>query len=103
MAAAPKTTRPGAAGQMRPTWDQDLDWQSDAACRGSDANVFFSPTHVESKEERVSRESRAKSICSACPVRRECLDFAVVTRETHGIWGGLNELERRHVAERTAV
>jgi hypothetical protein len=36
-------------------------------------------------------------------VRRACLTFALATREPHGIWGGLNELERRHAAERTAV
>jgi WhiB family redox-sensing transcriptional regulator len=88
---------------MRQTWDLDLSWQTEAACRGSDANVFFSPPHVETKEERVARESRAKAICGECAVRRACLDFSIVTREPHGIWGGLNELERRHVAERTAV
>lgn len=88
---------------MRPTWDLNLTWQSDASCRGSDANLFFSPTHVESKEERTARETRAKAICSACPVRVACLDFALMTRESHGIWGGLNELERRHAIERTAV
>jgi WhiB family redox-sensing transcriptional regulator len=33
-------------------------------------------------------------------VRRECLDFALSTREPHGIWGGLNEIERRAVLAR---
>jgi hypothetical protein len=28
-------------------------------------------------------------------VRIECLEYAVRIREPHGIWGGLNELERR--------
>ena len=88
---------------MRPTWDHDLNWQNEAGCRGSDANLFFSPTHVETKDERVARESRAKAICAECSVRRACLDFAIVTREPHGIWGGLNELERRHASQRTAV
>ena len=88
---------------MRPTWDLNLTWQSDASCRGSDANLFFSPTHVESKEERTARETRAKAICSECPVRVACLDFALMTRESHGIWGGLNELERRHAIERTVA
>ena len=30
-----------------------------------------------------------------CPVRPECLEYALEVRETHGIWGGLNEMERR--------
>ena len=28
-------------------------------------------------------------------MRRECLDYALRIREPHGIWGGLNEIERR--------
>lgn len=88
---------------MRPTWDWNLVWQSEAGCRGSDANLFFSPTHVETKDERTARESRAKSICAECSVRRDCLAFALETREPHGIWGGLNEIERRHAVERRAV
>ena len=88
---------------MRPTWDLNLAWQSGAGCRGSDANLFFSPTHVETKEEREVRESRAKALCRECAVQRACLEFALATRESHGIWGGLNELERRHAIERTAV
>jgi WhiB family redox-sensing transcriptional regulator len=34
-------------------------------------------------------------VCHTCPVRRECLDFALRIREPYGIWGGLNEIERR--------
>ena len=96
-------TRDAAAISMRQTWELEVNWQSDARCRGSDANLFFSPTHMESKEERHAREGRAKVICSDCAVRRQCLDFALATRESHGIWGGLNELERRHAMARQAV
>jgi WhiB family redox-sensing transcriptional regulator len=88
---------------MRQTWDLDIAWQFKASCRGSDANLFFSPTHLETREERLHRESQAKSICTQCPVRNACLDFALTTREPHGIWGGMNELERRHAAARAAV
>jgi WhiB family transcriptional regulator, redox-sensing transcriptional regulator len=88
---------------MRPTWDIDSSWQLEAGCRSSDANLFFAPIHAESKDDRVLREARAKSICLACKVRAACLDFALATRESHGIWGGLNELERRHALARKAV
>jgi WhiB family redox-sensing transcriptional regulator len=84
----------------RPTWEEDIDWQKRAACRGADANIFFPPTQPESKEERTMREAQAKSVCAACPVREQCLTFALTTREPHGIWGGLTETERRHVLER---
>jgi WhiB family redox-sensing transcriptional regulator len=89
---------------MRQTWDLDTTWQFQAGCRGSDANLFFAPTSTaESKDERVLREARAKAICLSCKVRAACLDFALATREPHGIWGGLNELERRHALSRQAV
>ena len=49
----------------------------------------------ETRPEREAREGRAKAICGDCPVQVECLDYAVRIREPHGIWGGLNETERR--------
>jgi WhiB family transcriptional regulator, redox-sensing transcriptional regulator len=97
------TAREAPALTMRQTWDLDIQWQFKARCRGSDANLFFSPTHLETKEERQQREALAKTICAECTVRRACLAFALETRETHGIWGGLNELERRHALARKAV
>ena len=72
-------------------------WQDKAACRGPQARVFFPPSHLERKDEREARETRAKAICAQCPVRRPCLEYAVEIREPHGIWGGLNELERKAV------
>ncbi len=77
-------------------------WQLKAACRGPQASVFFPPSHVERKDEKLTRESRAKAICAECRVRGECLDYAIKIREPHGIWGGLNELERKQILDRRA-
>jgi len=73
------------------------DWQTRAACRGQPAAIFFAPTNFERKEARAMRERQAKAVCSACAVRKECLDYALRIREPHGIWGGLNETERRAI------
>lgn len=102
MSAAPATPgRSSAAGNVtRPTWEDDGSWQQDAACRGADANLFFTPSYLEKKEEREEREDRAKAICEACRVKSACLAFALATREPYGVWGGLNEIERRHVLMR---
>jgi WhiB family redox-sensing transcriptional regulator len=70
-------------------------WTLSASCRGPESALFFPPTYPERKEDRDAREARAKAICRECPVRMECLDYAVRIREPHGIWGGLTESERR--------
>ena len=102
-AARATPRRSGAANAVaRPEWEEDISWQSQAACRGADVNLFFTPAHLESKEEREVREAQAKSVCAICPVRAQCLEFALETREPHGIWGGLNEIERRHQIQRRA-
>ena len=75
----------------------DEDWQVKAACRGPQAAVFFPPPQFERKDEKVERETRAKAICADCSVRQPCLEYAISIREPHGIWGGLNENERRHL------
>jgi WhiB family redox-sensing transcriptional regulator len=72
-----------------------LDWTDLAACRGSEGALFFSPEVAERKEERTERERLAKRLCAGCPVRDDCLDAAIDRHETYGIWGGMNELERR--------
>jgi len=71
------------------------DWQLRAACRGPQSAVFFPPGTFERKDEKLVRETRAKEICRTCPVKNPCLDYAVSIREPHGIWGGLNEAERK--------
>ena len=65
--------------------------------------VFFPPHHAERKNERLSRERRAKAICASCPVLEPCLDYALTIREPHGIWGGLNEMERRAMLRQRAA
>ncbi len=83
------------AERLLDDWGQG--WQFRAACRGEDAALFFAPNYFERKEEKDAREAKAKRICARCEVRVQCLEYALRTREPHGIWGGLNELERRHL------
>lgn len=75
-------------------------WQAKAACRGPQAAMFFPPSHFERKDDKEAREAQAKGICRTCAVRRACLDYALKIREPHGIWGGLNEAERRTILAR---
>lgn len=72
-------------------------WQLDAACRGHDRTAFYPPSAPERREDRERREQHAKAICGQCSVQPECLAYALAQRDQHGIWGGLNELERREL------
>jgi WhiB family redox-sensing transcriptional regulator len=82
------------------TTDWSTGWQALAACRGADSSWFFAPNYFEKRAEKLAREAVAKRICSTCPVREPCLEYALATREAHGVWGGLNETERRAILRR---
>lgn len=43
------------------------------------------------------KAKRAKLYCNSCPVKRECLNFAIVHDEV-GIWGGTTDAERKALA-----
>lgn len=72
------------------------DWQLHAACRDTDPKVFFHPEN-ERGPARAAREEAALAICATCPVMAECRDFALRTRETYGVWGGLTENDREEI------
>lgn len=73
----------------------ERDWVRQAACRGADPAIFF-PGRGESTRE-------VKAICRGCPVRAECLTYAIQHGEWHGIWGGLSEHQRRKLRARYPV
>lgn len=75
-------------------WEPDENWRDEAACTGSDIDVFFP---VGDDEEATAI---AKEICAACPVREACLGYALSTNQTEGIWGGLTGPERRRLRRR---
>lgn len=62
-------------------------------CQTSDPEVWYSDPTTGNWNFRV-----AKKLCGECPVRKECLNYAIVGNETHGIWGGLTYKERRKIA-----
>lgn len=69
----------------------DLDWQVGARCRGL-WDIFIDD--VDDNARRPSAEVEA--ICSSCPVKTECLDYAL-ERKPSGVWGGTTEYQRRQL------
>ena len=68
-----------------------LTWTADSACSGQ-TELFFAPAG-ERPETRLLRESRARAICTACPVVDPCRRWAREHRE-YGFWGGESEEDR---------
>ena len=66
-------------------------WMDDAACKGQPTDLFF-PARGDSTVE-------AKAICAGCPVRAECLEYALAgaSHEAAGIWGGTSFRQRRKI------
>jgi WhiB family redox-sensing transcriptional regulator len=75
-------------------------WQS-AACSTADPDIFFPVSAHGPGREDIAQ---AKAICARCPVRRQCLQFALATHQVDGVWGGTTEEERRlHLQARQTV
>ena len=67
----------------------DESWRQEALCAETDPEAFF--------PEKGGSTREAKRVCVGCPVRMQCLEYALDNDERFGIWGGLSERERRRV------
>lgn len=70
----------------------DLEWQERALCAQTDPEAFFPEPGITATD--------AKRVCRACPVRKECLEYALDNGEQFGVWGGVSERDRRLLARR---
>ena len=52
----------------------------DLPCRSGDADLWFA--------EAPKELERAKALCTACPIKAECLAGALQRAEPWGVWGG---------------
>jgi WhiB family redox-sensing transcriptional regulator len=69
-------------------------WRSAAACRSSDPDLFFPVSSAGTAQREIAE---ALAVCARCPVQAHCREFALRTRQQHGIWGGMTEGERRQL------
>jgi WhiB family redox-sensing transcriptional regulator len=73
---------------------EERPWAAFAACRDMDPDMFFPMTPED--------EQSAIRVCHGCPVRLECLEFALEARIRFGVWGGKTEKQRRTLRRRIA-
>ncbi|MGW4894105.1 WhiB family transcriptional regulator [Kitasatospora sp. NPDC004240] len=71
--------------------EKDPGWAARGSCRTSDPDELF----VDG-----AGQNRAKAVCAGCPVRTECLAYALDERIDHGVWGGMTDRERRALLRR---
>jgi WhiB family redox-sensing transcriptional regulator len=77
--AAPTALLPGAMPE----------WMLEGDCSSSNAEAFF--------PERGAPCAAAREMCAGCPVREQCLDYALKTRQRDGVWGGTTPKERARI------
>jgi WhiB family redox-sensing transcriptional regulator len=67
------------------------EWSEHGLCRSTDPDELF---------VQGAAQQRAKAVCTGCPVRTECLAYALDHRVEFGVWGGMTERERRALLRR---
>ena len=74
----------------------EYQWQDLGGCTDSDPEAFFPSSGAEP-------DDAVRKICTACPVREDCLVDAIRRGEEFGIWGGLTYAERLVEARRRGI
>jgi len=72
-----------------------MSWADSGRCAGFDPELFF--------PERGQDAGPAKALCRECPVRSQCLSWAIDSGQKYGIWGGMTESQRRRLRRPVAA
>lgn len=80
---------------MTPANEFETQWMALGNCAEQPPSTFF-------PSDGVGVEV-ARKICAECPVKSECLEYALTNKIDHGVWGGTSERERRRIHKRRAA
>lgn len=69
-----------------------MEWSDQAACLSAEPELFFP---VGTGDGALDDITTAKAVCARCSVLDNCRSYALRTRQPFGVWGGLDEDERR--------
>jgi WhiB family redox-sensing transcriptional regulator len=77
---------------------QRPDWYDQANCRTAPKTVFYpkgksGPRKLSAQADHEQRHAIA-TYCNPCPVKAECLAYAMDRPEVFGVWGGTTPQER---------
>jgi WhiB family redox-sensing transcriptional regulator len=79
------------------SYPQQGGWEARGACKHSDPELFFP---VAARGPALRQLASAKKVCERCPVRVQCLEYALQSGQSFGVWGGASEEERRLMRRR---
>jgi len=65
-------------------------WMKSAMCAQIGGDFWF-------PEGKGAQGHQAKRICHDCPVTASCLEYAMRTNQTEGIWGGTSPIQRERM------
>jgi hypothetical protein len=68
------------------------DW-TQARCRTMDPDVFFD----EADEKNDVPSPLVLATCRLCPIQNVCLDWAIATKQRHGMWGATTPRQREKI------
>lgn len=83
------------ASHIPPRPRGDLAWLANARCEGMDPELFF-PRKSDAQKEIVK-------FCLGCPVRLDCLQFALDMPAEYGVLGGTTQDERKRLRRKRQV
>ena len=89
----------GPASRMHVAADPVDDWREQAQCRDEDPELFFP---IGTSGPAITQTEQAKAVCYRCPVANQCLKWALDHGCDDGVWGGLDEYDRRWLKRQAA-
>lgn len=84
-----------------------LPWMTRAACAEIGPGPWDEQLHPEpgqsqyaARKDSLALTEMAKAVCASCPVRQDCLDYAIALDIRDGVYGGMTSWERTHAPMR---
>jgi len=75
-----------------------MEWKLDAECRFMDPEMFV-PSRDSKGAEAQKVAAAAQVVCRRCPVKAECLEYAMAlpAAQCVGIWAGTSDRQRQRM------
>ncbi|WP_019629612.1 WhiB family transcriptional regulator [Actinomadura atramentaria] len=81
-----------------PQWVGDRDDNTRTAkCVSFAVSRYYDPWFDTGEADEAIRICNGDDDGAVCPLRTECLLFALVNNESNGVWGGMHERDRKYL------